>query len=81
MRLISMLIAAFSLLLGAALFFAPQAAAPIWFWNLTPHTARALAAWPVAIAVLSAQVVWEDDSVLIVGAFGWLGMRSGIKVR
>jgi hypothetical protein len=46
---------------AAALFFAPQLIIPLWPWILTPLTARALAAWLFAFAVIGFQASWEND--------------------
>jgi hypothetical protein len=40
---------------GLALFAAPAAVGPSWPWDLTPLTARAVAAWLIAIGVTAAQ--------------------------
>lgn len=47
--------------LGAALFLAPQAAAPLWPWMLTPLTARAVGAWLLALGVAAAHSSVEND--------------------
>lgn len=47
--------------LGAALFLAPQAAAPLWPWMLTPLTARAVGAWLLALGVAAAHSSREND--------------------
>ena len=49
------------LLLGAALFLAPQRAAPLWPWSLTALTARAIGAWLAGLGVAAAQATWEND--------------------
>jgi len=53
--------AALLLLFGAALFLAPQAAAPLWPWMLTPLTGRAVGAWLLGLGVAAAQMGWEND--------------------
>jgi hypothetical protein len=53
--------AAFCVLVGAALFFLPDALAPAWGWALTPLTARMLAAWLVAFGVGALSVLAEND--------------------
>ncbi|MDQ4004906.1 MAG: hypothetical protein M3135_01205, partial [Actinomycetota bacterium] len=53
--------AAVMLVLGAALFIAPERVSPWWPWPLTPLTGRAVAAWLVALGVIALQVVWEND--------------------
>ena len=47
--------------LGTALFLAPQAAAPLWLWALTPLTARAVGSWLMGLGVAAGQASWEDD--------------------
>jgi hypothetical protein len=61
MRTMMIVIAVILLSLGIALFIAPQAAASLWAWKLTPLTARAIAAWLIGYGVISAQVAWEND--------------------
>ena len=53
--------AAVMLVLGAALFIAPERVSSWWPWPLTPLTGRAVAAWLVALGVIALQVVWEND--------------------
>ncbi len=53
--------------LGAALFVAPERALRWWPWPLTELTARAVGAWLVALGVIAAQSVVEND---------WLRLRS-----
>jgi uncharacterized integral membrane protein len=71
------------LLLGVALFVAPQATASLWLWTLTPLTARAVGAWLLALGVAAAHSSWENDwqrvqiatmSYTIFGAFQLLGL-------
>src|SRR5215210_2221420 len=45
---------AVALTLGVVMFVAPQAAAQLWPWTLTPLTARAVSAWILALALLLA---------------------------
>jgi hypothetical protein len=47
--------------LGLALYLVPQQAASVWPWNLTPLTARAIAAWIIPLGVIAGQIVWEND--------------------
>ena len=61
LRLVLGLQAALLLVVGAALFLAPQAAAPFWPWMLTPLTARAVAAWLLALGLAAAHVIREGD--------------------
>ena len=46
---------------GAALYVAPLDVGDLWPWPLTPLTGRATAAWIVALGLLLAAMVWEDD--------------------
>ncbi len=48
-------------ILGLGLYAAPAATLKLWPWTLTPLTARAVGAWLLAIAVISAQTALEDD--------------------
>lgn len=47
--------------LGLALLLAPAAAAPLWPWELTPLTGRAIGAWLTSLAVAAGHVAWEND--------------------
>ncbi|HEX6290866.1 MAG TPA: hypothetical protein VFZ66_16900 [Herpetosiphonaceae bacterium] len=69
--------------LGAALFLAPQATAPLWPWTLTPLTGRAVGAWLLALGVAAAHSSWENDwqrvhiatiSYTVLGGFQLLGL-------
>jgi hypothetical protein len=53
--------AAFMLPVGAGLLVAPLAVAPVWPWELTPLTGRAIGAWLVSIGVIVAHAVSEND--------------------
>ena len=63
---------------GTALFLAPNTAAGLWPWELTPLLSRAVGAWLIGAAVLELQIVWEDDwrrsriSFLTLSAWGLL---------
>lgn len=48
-------------LFGLLLFLIPQTVAPIWPWNVTPLSGRAIAAWLLAMAVAAFHALWEDD--------------------
>jgi hypothetical protein len=50
---------------GVALFLLPQAAGPYWPWTLTPLTARAIAAWLMAIGAGSVHVAYENDGMRV----------------
>lgn len=63
MRLVMGAQAAIMLVLGAALFLAPTDAASWWPWPLTPLTGRAVGAWLLALAVIEAELVVENDFV------------------
>ncbi len=51
------------LVVGAALFLAPQSAAPLWPWKLTPLTAQALASWLITIGILAWVAIRREDYV------------------
>jgi len=46
---------------GMFVFLSPTSVIPHWPWLLTPLTARALAAWFVALGVAAFQGAWEHD--------------------
>jgi hypothetical protein len=52
--------AALFIVVGVALFVAPDATKGIWPWPLTPLTARAVAAWVVALGLVVGQAAWEN---------------------
>lgn len=69
--------------LGVALFAAPSWADGAWPWTLTPLTARAVAAWVLAIGVGAAHALSENDwtrlrgaavSFLLYGAFQFVAL-------
>lgn len=47
--------------LGVAIFVFPDRVAGWWPWPLTPLTGRAVGAWLVALGVVAAQAVFEND--------------------
>ena len=47
---------------GIALFAAPQQAAPLWPWKLTPLVAQATAAWLISLGVAAAHALFERDA-------------------
>jgi peptidoglycan/LPS O-acetylase OafA/YrhL len=49
------------LVLGAALFVAPQDVGDVWPWGLTELTGRAIAAWLIALGGLLAAIRWENE--------------------
>lgn len=53
--------AAALLAVGAMLLVAPGFAAPLWSWQLTPLTARAIGAWLIGLGIAAAQVLREGD--------------------
>jgi hypothetical protein len=61
LRLVLGLQAALLLVVGAVLFLAPQLTAPLWPWMLTPLTARAVAAWLLALGLGAAHLIREND--------------------
>ena len=50
-----------SVLLSFVFFFSPGSLIRYWAWELTPLTARALAAWFISFGVLDLLSVWEND--------------------
>jgi hypothetical protein len=52
---------AVSVLVGIVLFAFPTTARVLWSWSLTPLTARATAAWLVAVGGTLLTASWEDD--------------------
>lgn len=70
-------------LLSIVLFFSPEFLIPIWAWELTPLTARALSAWFISFGVLDLISIWENDwsrlrvtsiSYVVTAAFGLLAL-------
>jgi hypothetical protein len=53
--------AALLLIFGAALYVAPGDVGKLWPWPLTDLTAMAIAAWLVALGLLLAAMIWEND--------------------
>lgn len=47
--------------LGVALFVAPDTVGRLWPWTLTPLTGRVVAAWLLALGVLGAHAIREND--------------------
>ena len=47
---------------GIALFAAPQQAAPLWPWKLTPLVAQATAAWLISLGVAAVHALLERDA-------------------
>jgi len=56
------------LLVGIPLFITPDVISPLWFWTLTPLTARAVSAWVIGIGVILGHALWEND---------WKRIRGG----
>jgi hypothetical protein len=54
-------LAALLLVVGAALFLAPERVAGVWPWALTPLTGRAIAAWLVGIGIAAVHGLVEND--------------------
>jgi hypothetical protein len=46
---------------GIALLLVPLAVAPIWPWEITPLTGRAIGAWLFALGFAAAQAAYEND--------------------
>jgi hypothetical protein len=53
------------LVFGATLYVAPEAIAPLWPWDLTPLTARAIAAWIIAVGVAAFHATAENDHMRV----------------
>ena len=53
--------AAIMIPLGVALFVAPDTVGRLWPWTLTPLTGRVVAAWTLALGVLGAHAIREND--------------------
>jgi hypothetical protein len=47
--------------LGIALFLAPATFAPLWPWQLTPLTGRAVGAWLIGLGIATLHANWEND--------------------
>lgn len=47
--------------LGVALFVAPETVGGLWPWTLTPLTGRVMAAWVLALGILAAHAIREND--------------------
>jgi hypothetical protein len=59
--------------MGVALFAAPDAAAPLWPWKLTPLLARATGAWLISLGVAAAHALVERDARrLFPASFGYV---------
>jgi multisubunit Na+/H+ antiporter MnhG subunit len=59
--------AAALLTVGAMLLVAPGFSAPLWPWQLTPLTARAIGAWLIGLGIAAAQVLREGDVMRVRG--------------
>ena len=46
---------------GIGLFLVPETFAPIWPWQLTPLTARAVGAWLIGLGIAMLHADWEND--------------------
>jgi hypothetical protein len=66
-RIVLLVQAAVLLGLGAALFVAPGETASLWPWALSDLTARAIAAWILAIATTILVSTWENDWTRLTG--------------
>ena len=60
-RMILIVQGAIMLLVGIVMLFYPDLFIPIWPWNLSPLTCRAIGAWGVGIGTIALQAVWEND--------------------
>lgn len=50
---------------GAALFLFPETMNPLWPWDLTPLTSRAIGTWLFAIGFALAHAAWDNDRARI----------------
>jgi hypothetical protein len=64
---------------GVALFLVPQATGSYWAWALTPLTARAIAAWLVAIGIGAVHVVYENDFVRVRPALVFFALFGALQ--
>lgn len=49
------------ILLGLGLFLIPEQVAPLWAWELTPLTGRAIGAWLIGVGIGLGQTIMEND--------------------
>lgn len=49
------------IVLGTALFVAPEQTADLWVWALTPLTSRAVGAWLIGFGIVLVQIAWENE--------------------
>lgn len=49
-------------IVGAALFIAPEQTRALWPWALTPLTGRAVGAWVLSLGLAAGHSSWEDDA-------------------
>jgi hypothetical protein len=61
MRIGFFILAAFALLCGLGLFFAPDRMSSVWPWTVPPLAARALASWLAAFGVACLSLLVEND--------------------
>lgn len=61
--------------IGSYLFVAPDSAASLWPWALTPLTGRAVGAWVLSLGVAASHALWENDLRRVrVAAAGYAGI-------
>jgi len=69
--------------IGAYLFVAPDGAASLWPWALTPLTGRAVGAWVLSLGIAAAQALWENELRRVrVAAAGYtaIGVLQGVAL-
>lgn len=80
MRFAIGLLAAGMMALGLALFVAPLDTAPLWPWELTPLTGRAVGAWMIGLGVAAAHMAWERDWRLVLPASAMFAVFGGLEL-
>lgn len=71
------------LVVGAALLIAPTDVEPVWPWELSALTGRAVGAWVFSLGVAAAHAVWERDPARLrpaAAAYVAFGVLQGIAL-
>jgi hypothetical protein len=61
LRLVLAVQAVVMLVVGTVLLVAPEVDSPLWPWELTPLTSKAVGTWLVGIGATAAYIAWHDD--------------------